>query len=501
MEPGSQNLILPKKPGARDKKLNMQDVPKIVSERLKAATPAVNHPDADALTAFSERSLPELERDIVLEHLARCGECREVVALALPAMEQVDAPILPAPGGWLAWPVLRWGFVSAGIILVASLGIVLYQRQTRHATMAYRTAAPTMTATVPQGGATPAAPAADSSERDKIESPTNRRLSGAGEGKVEDKKVAEKEIANPAMSLAPSDEPVSAPAPQAGGVVAGDVIRRQLAHGPRLANQQAQQNAYAFQNQTQPTAAPLSSKQQLGGTAGPNARAAAPVSQSVEVSGQAAALDSTSQAQDAMVLRGESIPLQPSPGGSGGVVVNRAKEPGTVVVGSVEVPGGSMSSQSAGSAFGGPVSIPSARWNINSAGALQRSLDQGNTWQDVNVNAPSAATTGMSYAVAKSSPAKAKDSLTPLKREAIAPTFRAVAANGADVWAGGSGGMLYHSSDSGATWTRIIPSSYGATLTGDIVALEFPDSIHGKISTSTPEVWITTDAGLTWQKQ
>ena len=77
-----------------------------MSERLKAATPAVNHPDADALTAFSERSLPELERDIVLEHLARCGGAAQVVALALPAMEQVDVILRHLVDGRTACPSL-----------------------------------------------------------------------------------------------------------------------------------------------------------------------------------------------------------------------------------------------------------------------------------------------------------------------------------------------------------------------------------------------------------
>ena len=70
----------------------MQNVPKIVRERLKAAAPAVNHPDADLLTAFAEDSLPGVERDGVLEHLARCGACRDIVALALPEAEAGDTP-------------------------------------------------------------------------------------------------------------------------------------------------------------------------------------------------------------------------------------------------------------------------------------------------------------------------------------------------------------------------------------------------------------------------
>src|SRR5579871_3856775 len=108
----------------------MQDAPKIVRERLRAAMPVVNHPDPDVLTAFSERSLPQLERDIVLEHLARCGDCRDVVALALPATEPLQIPAKAPSGGWLAWPTLRWGFVAAGILAIGSLGIVQFQRHT-----------------------------------------------------------------------------------------------------------------------------------------------------------------------------------------------------------------------------------------------------------------------------------------------------------------------------------------------------------------------------------
>ena len=100
----------------------MQNVPKIVRDRLQAATPAVNHPDADLLTAFAERSLPDRERTVVLEHLARCGDCREIVALALPAIESVQTTIRPSPSGWFTWPALRWGFVTAGVVAVASLG-------------------------------------------------------------------------------------------------------------------------------------------------------------------------------------------------------------------------------------------------------------------------------------------------------------------------------------------------------------------------------------------
>ncbi len=107
----------------------MPNVPKVVRERLEAATPAVNHPDADVLTAFAERSLPELERAIVMEHLARCGDCRDVLALAVPAMEPAEASAGAVRGRWFAWPTVRWALVAAGIVAIASVGVVQYQRR------------------------------------------------------------------------------------------------------------------------------------------------------------------------------------------------------------------------------------------------------------------------------------------------------------------------------------------------------------------------------------
>jgi hypothetical protein len=149
------------------------------------------------------------------------------------------------------------------------------------------------------------------------------------------------------------------------------------------------------------------------------------------------------------------------------------------------------------------------RWTITSTGGLQRSFDQGKTWQTVYVNAnpTSFGSTASLEVTAKASRAKVQEKVKDKevdktrKRGAATLTFRAVAAAGLDVWAGGSAGALYHSIDAGNHWTRVAAVSSGAILTGDIISLEFPDPQHGKLSTSTSEVWTTSDAGQTWQKQ
>jgi photosystem II stability/assembly factor-like uncharacterized protein len=81
--------------------------------------------------------------------------------------------------------------------------------------------------------------------------------------------------------------------------------------------------------------------------------------------------------------------------------------------------------------------------------------------------------------------------------------FRAVSvsSNTAEVWAGGSGGALYHTLDGGNRWARVVPSDVGILLTGDIIAIQFSDARNGIVTTSNAEVWTTLDAGQTWHKQ
>lgn len=118
-----------------------------------------------------------------------------------------------------------------------------------------------------------------------------------------------------------------------------------------------------------------------------------------------------------------------------------------------------------------PVPVPaSLRWAIN-AGILQRSGDEGRSWQTVNPS-PGSST-----------------------------EFFAIAVNGADVWVGGSASSLYHSRDAGAYWIPVTPSINGASLTGNVIGIQFSDPWHASITTSTSEIWITSDAGQTWVKK
>jgi hypothetical protein len=566
----------------------MQDVPNIVRDRLRAATPAVNHPDADVLTAFAERSLPALERSTVLEHLARCRDCRDIVALALPATEPLPATALHWPRAWLTWPALRWGFVAAGFIAIASFGALQYQRRLRPATMAARpsprleVAANESNRSIAQFAATP--PSDQNAKKEKLQSPSVPAFADS----VDREAMAD----NDKKSAAPADlaPAKSAAAPVMGGS-AGAAIGGPLPHGPRLANQWQQPNM--AQNQAPvPVPSRAYSKQEQArdrsSAASQNADASAESAMSTERAQPSSQAPSQADSAYAVGKAKPPVPLA-SPGQIGGYVVDptgavvsnarititpsnlggsatavtnsqgawliaglptgsykaQAEAPGfkttvldlaydstqpstysfmlspgsvsetvevssgqsvqlqteTATAGSVDVSQAPVNGRQVGQmAALSPALLP--RWAINAAGALERSFDQGNTWQpvDVNANLASAPASTSLEVISRTSRAK-KDTGKTLKRDASTPAFRAVAAVGSDVWAGGSAGALYHSLNAGNQWIRVFPASPGATLTGDIIRLEFPDSQHGKISTSTLEVWITSDDGQTWQKQ
>jgi hypothetical protein len=465
----------------------MQNVPKIVRERLNAATPAVNHPDADVLTAFAERSLPELDRTVVLEHLARCGDCRDVVALALPATEPVQTAVRPSPSGWLTGPVLRWAFVTAGVVAIASFG-VLYPRRSQLATMDSKSSPRVEVAAnepkkQPLDQLVPAAPA---ERREKVQSPSVLTDS------VDTASVPSEEKKSLAFPVAPA-----ASLPQVGHGSGAGMAPSPLPHGPRVTNQWQQQSAFQYRAPALPRTSTVVKEQ---ASAAPSANMGVPAANEV-VEAESGALRLDTQApSEGRQLQNLASPPQPSVEEYAADRVGKAKPAVTSPVTSSAAPVPSALP----TAIGGAVLVSSAalpRWTISASGGLQRSFDQGNTWQEVDVNANTRSFRSATSleVVAKGSASKVKDAGPALKREAAPVTFRAVAAAGAEVWAGGS--ALYHSQDAGNHWIRVVPISGGAMLTGDISSLEFPDPQHGRVSTSTAEVWTTTDNGQTWQKQ
>src|SRR6266446_7424429 len=105
----------------------MEQLPKIVQQRLQATAKVGLHPDPDLLAGFAEKSLNKRERAQVLEHLGQCTDCREVVSVATP--EMAASSTIPAKSPWLSWPVLRWGALAACVVVVSAAVTLRYGRQ------------------------------------------------------------------------------------------------------------------------------------------------------------------------------------------------------------------------------------------------------------------------------------------------------------------------------------------------------------------------------------
>jgi hypothetical protein len=61
----------------------MSQLPKIAQLRLgHMAGKFAEHPDPNLLAAFAGRSLSKTERAMVMDHLGKCAECRECLAVA-----------------------------------------------------------------------------------------------------------------------------------------------------------------------------------------------------------------------------------------------------------------------------------------------------------------------------------------------------------------------------------------------------------------------------------
>lgn len=453
----------------------MQDVPKIVRARLqrqKLAT-AEPHPDADLLTAFAEHSLAGRERDHVLDHLARCGECREAVALALPATEAVALASSESTAriGWLSWPILRWGVVAAGILAVTSVGILQYRQRHQEKTLV-------------ASSFTPHAPADTAAQ-----SPASAPRATASQA-FAPQAAKEKQIELPKQTPSPSR-------------VSSQLAATNPAPAPA-----------AIPAQPQPMRR-SSSASSIGGPivghgfASAIGRSSTAVEVSPQSSAEPAAADQLETDQWQTLSRAKPVPDQASS------ALPPAPRTDPALMGSAAL-----------------------RWTISDGGALRRSLDGGKTWLDVNVAAdsspdssmssqlelPAPTTTGKEQAEpttqastetnqtekksnAKSaarSAASARVQFAGVEPASVSrPVFRALAvsSNAAEVWAGGSGGALYHTLDGGNRWLRVLPSDAGVLLTGDIIAIQFSDPRNGTVTTSNVEIWITADAGQTWHKQ
>jgi Photosynthesis system II assembly factor YCF48 len=109
----------------------------------------------------------------------------------------------------------------------------------------------------------------------------------------------------------------------------------------------------------------------------------------------------------------------------------------------------------------------SANWTI-AAGVLQRSLDNGRSWQTA---------------------ARADHALL------------CYATRGNEVWAGGEAGALLHSANGGTTWSAVAVSFGGHPLSSDVTRIDLKNPAEIVLVTGNGETWSSADSGKTWEKK
>ena len=553
----------------------MQDVPKIVRARLGASSTATagDHPDPDVLTAFAEQLLASSERGRVTDHLARCGDCREIVALALPEASTTPSAAADEPirRGWLSWPVLRWGFASVGVVAIVSLAIVQYRKTEQRAMVAGSSSvAERVSEAKDEGPAAPApatsTPAPAPPAADAVQAQENKDLAMTNRATGEKSSLT----ALPAFKKALPAVVASAPAParelgagqlaaraagSVGGAVGGPITRGQF-HGAvggivagsagRIAPQgnvsapaaqesrtapalngsldrkQSQQITVAHQNEVvevQAQAGPVTDQvraQPAQGAAVQNQVAQNQAIRNEVVSQNAVMQNQANQSQVAenQVAQNQLAQNQIAQNQAQDLPLNgrnvtemetvsktKPAAPSTAPATTNSIQDAGASSENISSQNMVVVESVAPRWTISATGSLQRSLDGGATWQAVNIYGPSVMSArALQVAAAKAATVKDKETKQ-IRRQLAYPVFRALSANGSEVWAGGSSGALFHSTDAGDHWVQVIPAASGAMLTGDILSVEFSGPRTGKVVTSTSEIWTTADGGQTWTKQ
>jgi len=427
----------------------MTEVPKIVYDRLRAALPnqAVTegpHPDPDLLTAFAEQALSATEREVVLEHLARCGNCRELIALALPAADAEAAPVAavaeadratvsragaPVPRKLrFAWPSLRWAALAAGAVVAAALLLVHPGKLNQGALpSANRTAVP-----VGSGPQIAASPAASSS----VATPSADKLAV----------LAKTEEPQSKAELRPSKK-----------INAG-----QRALPPHLEEREmlADSRKDSGEAGTQPAAPPA----ERFAINAPTRRAA---TETVEVTGAAVGGQVAPSTESNLVARNETTAIEKAKPATQEIGANEQKAPVPVVPGPARLQARNMMSAVKLAPAASPALAHNLTWTITE-GVLQRSANGGQSWQTVlHADHP----------------------------------LQCYASYNQEIWTGGPAGSLFHSADSGTTWLQVQPSINAQALTSDITHIDVRGPAEVVISTSNHEIWSSADNGKTWQKK
>lgn len=420
----------------------MAEVPQIVRERLKGqqTDSTTEHPDANLFSAFAEHKLTDRERLGVLQHLSQCAECRDVVARVAPEVEQEEKVVSALPAGRRSWwrsPVLHWGaLTTAALVVVIAVGERMRLREGHSAS------APAVAREMSQKPSAPTLEvpiaAGESSKSAPVSAPTPHSTANSSQDKLATRENTNSDAAGSKRAIVSNEAALSASAQSA---------------APAPVRRNTETVVRGIGTGTGGGVGPGMLRLPSGPSGSIEARNVsppAPTTPPANMPSGNAGLQSFDKSQ-----RSQSPIVASSADAVGEATAAGAPKPKKA----------NPAATDQFSTMAKQVSV-AARWSISDSGVLQRSLDGGRTWKAVAVGG------GI--------------------------TFRTVAAMNNDVWAGGSGGALFHSIDAGEHWLRVRVHEDDRALSGDVVHIEFTDHANGALITSSGERWATSDGGVHW---
>jgi hypothetical protein len=448
------------------------------------------HPDPDSLTAYLEQLLPPAERTEVLQHLAVCRECRDVLALSLPELspgeDRTAVLTLPRPAWWariFAKPVLGLAVSLAGLAIVATVIVELPKttQQKQVSPLTPLAAAENVPKTVPAG------PEASTTQP---VSGAPSAVSTAAPAELHDKTTAAKTpVARETETATPSTG-VKAP----DSTVAGPYVNTMMFanNGSDTLKAVAELPSAPVPNGTD-----QSSLRQNGGLLpepGQLARADAPYEMpsakpmriqtppATHFPGLATmtSLEKT-LGRDAGQLFRRGIPPMTAKGVTGTAMYNPARGLGSapVVAAAPPVPGKDATELEQSKGFTTRALTPAAIASLNLDGANAADLKAASPTWKVSDSKLLKLTSPGNWVVASAD-------------QGI--DYSVVSSHGANVWAGGGNAALVHSYDGGATWERI---TLGASASGTITSIEINGSqVH--VKSSSGQGWSSLDGGKIW---
>ena len=460
----------------------MSELSNALRHRLASREEPRVHPDADTLTAYLEQLLPVRERGQVLEHLAICGPCREVIALSLSEpLVLKDAPVTAAPAGrgWRALilrkPALGLAASLAGLALVAAVIIEMPRRAMENHRAQTNQPAPAISESHPGPAFSP--PASET-----ITAPTSGISANAALPGTETRggTAAAKSLSIPPVQPArvgASPPPVSNPG------VSGPYINVQM-----FANDS--DNAVA-------TAAEL-----------PAAPSPQPTAKEASALSRSTPLGFAGPTRDLQQSRGKPVRTgapTPSTGHFPFSMVtamgHEAKQAKQLFHRQVPLFPGNLFADSAMGKAGqfNPTRELGAAPEVATAAAAGRDatdLDQSRAFTPPALAGSYKASVPTAWKIGDGKLLRlgASGAWTEAHSGFEDIEFSVVSSRGSEVWAGGRNAALVHSRDGGANWDRIL---LGASANGTITTIE-AGATKVLVRSSSGQSWSSSDGGRSW---